>query len=143
MAQLGLAPSLHDDTGWLVVMGDLTERTTKAVEEAVGRLLESDITSLEIDLRRVTFAAAAAVDGLVALAARSCERGVPVRIRSDAETRRLLEDAQTVALFEAIDTALATASSLQALLEVSCVEKGPPPGSTVVTWFSTDEPMPA
>ncbi|HEX2038510.1 MAG TPA: hypothetical protein VHF47_02135 [Acidimicrobiales bacterium] len=138
MAQLGLAPVVSGTTARLVALGDLTPRTTTAVEQAVNELLDEGVTSLTLDLRGAEVADREAADGLVAVAARACERGVPVRLCADDATRELLEAAKATALFAAIDAALATADSVRALLDVCEVDEEDPTPEAV-TWIATDE----
>lgn len=140
MAQLGLAPTLSGTTARLVAIGDLTGRTVTGVEQAVSELLDEGVTTLTVDLRRVGFVEREAVETLVAVSARACERGVSVRLCADPAIRDRLEAAKAMALFAAIDEALATAHSTGTLLEVRPLDTAAPTEVEAVTWISTDEP---
>jgi anti-anti-sigma regulatory factor len=140
MAQLGLAPIVSGGTGRLVAMGDLTARTATAVEQAVKKLLDEGVTTLTIDLRQAVAVDNDAVDALVALSARACERGVPVHLCADGATREQFEAAKATALFAAIDQALAAAEALRSLLDVCTEDDVEAPSLDAVTWVSTDEP---
>jgi anti-anti-sigma regulatory factor len=139
MAQLGLAPIVSGTTARLVAMGELTAGTARAVEQAVDELLDEGVTALRIDLRQVRSIDEDAVDAVVALAAKACERQVSVELCADEETRQKLQAAKATALFSAIDDALATAQSLDSMLDV-CVPVDEVPPLDAVTWVATDEP---
>lgn len=140
MAKLGLAPLVSGSTARLVAIGELTTRTSTAVEQALAELLDEGVTALTIDLRRVEVVEGAAIEALVAMSARACERGVSVRLCADEATRELLESAKAVALFAAIDEALALAASVRSLLDV-CGIDGEDVTPEAVTWIATtDEP---
>ena len=140
MAQLGVAPIVSATTACLVAVGELTKGTTTAIEQAANELLQEGVTVLSVDLRRVASFDEDALDALVGMAARACERGVSVRLCADPATRELLEAAKATALFTAIDRALATAHTVRSSLDVCAPDEGPPPELEAVTWVSTDEP---
>lgn len=126
-------------TAGLVAIGELTGRTVTGVAQAVNELLDEGVTTLTVDLRKLTFVDREAVDVLVDVSARACERGVTVRLCADAATCELLEAAKATALFTAIDEALATAHSTRARLDVGRADDDLPEVEAV-TWISTDEP---
>lgn len=139
MAKLGLAPVVSGSTARLIAIGELTAGTTTALEQAVSELLDEGVTELTIDLRQAEPADVEAIDALLHVAGRACERGVAVRLCADDETRGRLEEAKTAGLFAAIDKALARAESVRSLLDVCEVDDGVP-SVEAVTWITTDEP---
>lgn len=126
-----------------MAVGDLTERTMATVTHAVDEVLDEGVTALTVDLRQVAWADTEPVSQLVLAATRARERGVSIRVLAGPTTREALETATTLALFTAIDEALATVASMRALLEVCSTEAPEVPTAETVTWVSTDEPVPS
>jgi anti-anti-sigma regulatory factor len=140
VASLRLRSSLHGTTATVVASGDLTPGTAPALEEAVTQHIDAGARAVIIDLRDVTPEPVAAAQALVAVATRAADEGVTLQLCAGDAVTRALETGKTLALFSAIDDAVAAAASLEGVLGESVDATGVNARDAEVTWITTDEP---
>ena len=139
MASLRLTTSTNGTTGVIVGAGDLTRGTADALREAVAAHVASGATAVIVDLRDVTPEPIAAADVLGDIAASADAAGIKVQLCANDAVRDALETGKTLALFTAIDDAVAAAASLDNVL-TACADVTPVNAHDAeVTWITTDE----
>lgn len=139
MASLRLTTSMNGTTGLVAGEGDLTRGTAPALRDAVGAHIAAGVTAVVIDLRQVTPEPVGAADALGEIAASAAKAGIKVQLCAGDDVRESLATGKTLALFTAIDEAVAAAGSLDDVLN-ECADATPVNAHDAeATWITTDE----
>jgi anti-anti-sigma regulatory factor len=140
VATLRLSTAGDDVRVSLRAEGELTAGTASGLRDAIDDVLAIGIAEVLVDLRGATVDPSAAVEMLLDAAAAAGERGVRLGLSAEPSVLEALNQATTIALFSAIDDAVAATDRVTSLLAVSDATADVAPEATTVTWVSTGEP---